>query len=138
MQKKGMFDILSKSKPAICDLKTTTVVGHDAYAALSFRLGYWISLGSYRAWHNQECPSTQIEEVVQFVLNVNPPYDLCVRPMDDQELALGHKVQLNACGTLKDAIKNERWGDSGNGMPVPLTFPRWAVPESMEMVEFGG
>ena len=138
VQKKGMFDIRSRSVPALLDPKFTEIADIEGFSKSAWELGYWISMGSYREWHNRECPGDVITECVLLQIVTKPPYDLIVRPMDDADLSFGYQVQLNACRTLKDAIKNERWAGLGENMPVPCILPHWAVPKDAEMVEFAG
>jgi hypothetical protein len=131
--KKGLIDVASKSGAALLDLKTTAVSNWKAYDSVSWKLGYWLSMGSYVRWWNS-LSDWQFERAIQLVVVVAPPYDLVIRPMDPMSLDMGWETQLRACGELKGAIRDGRWTGSGGGMEVPLLLPSWAVPD--ENLEF--
>ena len=133
MAKKGLLDMPSKSGRAYLDLKTTSVRNWSQYDVLSWRLGYWVSMGSYQKWWNKHS-AWQVERCIQVVVVVTPPYDLLVRPMDPMSLVFGWQKQVQACNALKSAIRSGKWYGGGGGMEFPIMLPTWAIPDDDSVV----
>jgi len=131
MAKKGLLDMPSKATKAYLDLKTTVVASPAQYDVHSWRMGYWVSMGSYQKWWNKHSP-WKIERCLQVVLVVSAPYDLLVRPMDPMTLDYGWQKQLEACDAVRQAIKTDKWYGAGGGSEYPILFPTWAVPDTNE------
>jgi len=123
LQCKGRIDWVSRSKPAIVDIKTTSDVSADRFGATCARMLYHAQLAMYSdgyyAAHGERLP------VVIIAAEATAPHDVAVYTLDEDALYAGSEIYRELLVKLKLCRNQNRWPGRYED-EVTLRLPAWA------------
>jgi hypothetical protein len=121
---KGRVDWVSSSKPALVDVKTTSDIAADKFAAVAARMGYHTQGAFYRAGHHAQ--HGEVLPVVTIAVEIGAPHDVAVYLLDEDALAAGEQEWMRLLEMVAACRKSGVWPGRFSAEQA-LRLPRWAV-----------
>jgi hypothetical protein len=123
---KGRIDFVSRSKPALVDLKTTNDICERRFMSNAARFGHHCQLAFYQdGWfreHGESLPAVII------AVEAKAPHDVGVFHLSDDDLFVGQEEYRELLARVKEARRTNVWPGQYPSEIVPK-LPRWAYGE---------
>jgi hypothetical protein len=120
---KGRADLISTSKSAVIDLKTTGDVIMLKFASIAARMGYHAQLAFYR--DGVEALTGERLPVRILVVEQKPPHAVAVYRVGEDELAAGQALYRELLEKVVECRRAD-WWPGPYVDEVDLRLPRWA------------
>ncbi len=126
---KSRLDFVSKSKPALVDLKSSANIEYGKFASTAYRLAYHCQLAFYDAGliatESLDLP------VVVIAVEQTPPYDVGVFEYNPDCLEAGRERVASLLTKLAYFREMNVWPGQYSEEQV-LEFPSWATPDASD------
>jgi len=117
----------------MADLKTTKDIDARAFGMTANRLLYHGQM----AFYSMGLPVTEHMPVSIIAVESDPPHDVAVYQLSDDDLYLGECIARDLLDKLAECLRADTWPGRYPDA-VPLQLPRWAWPDADTEYEIAG
>jgi hypothetical protein len=133
LQCKGRPDFIADR---IYDLKTIRTLSDHAMVSNVVNFNYLLSMGAYR--YGREVLEDAASECVLIFVETQPPYDSCVKTLDEEAVDFGFTQWIKACDIIARAQHTNKYPGQSD-VETPLVLDDWVFrPTSNLTLSIGG
>jgi len=133
---KARLDLVGDGLAYVADLKTTTDIEAGAFGRTCAKYAYHSQLAFYADGLATLLGIGQ-PEVFIIAVESDPPHDVAVFEVGEDELWAGHDAASELLAKLKECRETDSWPGRYEG-PQPLRLPAWAYPEDEDEMRLMG
>lgn len=132
---KARLDFVSRSRPAVVELKTARAVEPRRFASAAAQLLYHGQLAFYRAgW--RAAHGEDLDPVI-IAVESEAPHDVVVYRFDDEARDEGDALAAELLQELATRRRTGEWPGLDRGEEQTLTLPGWALPDTGDADDLG-